>query len=489
MTANEAMRKEIASLRRRLAEEKRLRKEESRKAADEIRALRAALAEALGAVAALGGEVEDLKARLGQNSSNSSLPPSKDPPSAPAPKSLRPRTGRRPGGQRGHEGATLELSDAPDEVVVHEPAACGRCGASLREAPAVGFDRRQVVDVPPVVPHVTEHRIVTKECACGRRTRAAAPPGAGARAQYGPRAEALTVYFYQAQSTSLARCAELLRDAFGLPASPATVLGASRRAADKIDRVFGPHARRALAGGRVLHVDETSIKQNRGKAWLHSASNPSWTWITAHRRRGREGTDAAGILPRFHGFLVHDCWSVYDSYPQVAGHQLCAAHGLRELQAVADRPGAGPAAGAWRWEQQTADALRAAIHDPSGAARARHLILSAVNVALDDPGTDWAAGKQGKKHRALARRFKDRVDDYLRFTADPEIPPTNNPAEQEIRVAKIRAKVSGTMRTMKGAQTFASIRSYLSTARKHGQRPLAVLASLTSPDIWLPATP
>jgi transposase-like protein len=298
------------------------------------------------------------------------------------------------------------------------------------------------------------------------------------------------VYFYHAQHLSLARCAELFTDVLGTPISPATILKACVQAATQIEQAFAPVAKEALAQSSILHVDETSIRHSGKKAWLHSASNQTWTWIAAHPQRGRQGTDAAGILTRFTGVLIHDCWAVYDQYPDVAAHQLCVAHVLRELQAVIEHHHIDHPNTSWCWAEQAQHALRLAIHDPSQADHARHLILSAVHIALSDPTkAGWATGNTGKKHQALATRLKTRIEDYLYFTNHPHVPPTNNPAEQEIRVAKIRAKISGTIRAMKGAQTFASIRSYLSAARKHSQHPLTVLTTLTSPNPWLPHTP
>ena len=195
--------------------------------------------------------------------------------------------------------------------------------------------------------------------------------------------------------------------------------------------------------------------------------------------------DEIGILPDFTGTLVHDGWAPYDTYPGVAAHQLCCAHVLRELQAVSDQH-AHPD-GAWCWAVQTKDALTSIIADPATVTTGQHLIRSALAVApADDPDPP---GKTGKKHAALRRRLTARQDDYLRFTTDPAVPATNNPAEQEIRTVKVKQKVSGCMRTLQGAVTFASIRSYLSTARKHQIPPLQALASLTSDNIWLPATP
>jgi transposase len=493
VTTIQALRKENARLRQQIAEEKRHRKQDAENAAAREQALRQQMRELEVVVKQLTATVENLKAQLARNSSNSSTPPSQDPPSGVAPKSLRRRSGRKPGGQFGHKGATLELVDNPDEVVEHSPVECSKCGRSLEDSPVVDKKRRQVVDTPPIRPVVVEHQLNTKQCSgCGAKNTPVAPAGVEARTQYGPNVLALMVYLYQRHFLSLKRTAELLGDVMGTPVSEATVLKANLQAAGVVNQRFAPAAKRALAAGGVLHVDETSVKQDGKKIWLHSASNKWWVWITAHRKRGREATDVGGVVPNFTATLVHDCWAPYDSYEQVTAHQLCCAHLLRELQSVTDWFERTHQPGEWCWATQVADAIRQVIADPAKGPQTRRLVMDASSVALrDNPAlaNQWPDGKLGSKYRALARRVKHRIDDYLRFTLEPETPPTNNAAEQEIRVAKTRTKISGTMRTMKGAQAFASITAYLSTARKHGQHPLAVLASLTSPNPWIPATP
>jgi hypothetical protein len=230
---------------------------------------------------------------------------------------------------------------------------------------------------------------------------------------------------------------------------------------------------------------------------VHSASSGKYALITVHARRGREAMDAAGVLPSFAGIAVHDAWAPYDTYADVAGHALCNAHALRELQAVID---AAPQ-GRWCWASQAADALRdmkrtvdAALAidgtltsvDAARMAAARHKFRSAARVG--EKQTAARAGPLMRKHHALARRLRQRQDDYLRFTTDPRMPFDNNAAEREIRMSKLRIKVSGCMRSMTGAENFCAIRSYLSTAAKHGIPTLAALTKAASGTPWIPAT-
>lgn len=430
--------------------------------------------------------ITELRARLGRNSSNSSKPPSSDG-LKPAPKSLRRPSRRKPGGQPGHEGKTVPMADRPDRVVEHRPARCAGCGTGLAGAGTAGVERRQVVDPPEIRPEVVEHRIHAVACpSCGRTTKAQAPEGAARQVQYGPNANALMVYLVAAQHLSIGRCAQAMAEIMGLPVSTATVTAAQTRAADAVAERFTPAVKQLLAGSHTPRADETGFKVGGRTMWAHSASNDEATLIDVHPKRGKQATDDIGVLPAFHGALVHDAWPAYDAYPGVAAHQLCDAHVPRELRAVSDwHHDNNP--GAWCWADQCADALRAAINDPEDADRARRLITDALAA---DTLHNHPPGKLGNKHRALADRPTQRLDDYLRFTTTPGVPPTNNPAEQETRMVKIKMKITGGMRTLKGAREFAAIRSYLATARKHLTTPLTAITSLFTPEnTWLPTTP
>jgi transposase len=442
----------------------------------------------------LMGEVAELKRQLGLNSRNSSKPPSSDSPFVkPAPRSLRRKSGRKPGGQPGHPGSTLALVANPDKRLRHEPGPCGACGSDLADAPEVGAQRRQVFDLPPMTVQVTEHQLIARRCACGTTTCGTAPAGVTAPVQYGPRITAIILYLYVGQFLSKKRTAAALAELFGTPVSEGTVAAMTRRAADGLDDFLGL-LRDRIAEAEVAGFDETGLRVAGKLHWVHCARTDKYTLITCHAKRGTKGIDDAGVLKRFRGIAVHDAWAPYDTYTDV-DHQLCCAHALRELQAIADT---APAEAEWCWAEQAADALVAMQRLVTESVDAG---VDAVDVeALEEQiqlyrsaaqiGTTQTAARSNtvmKKHNALARRLLERQDDYLRFTTDWRIPADNNGSERDIRMVKLRQKVSGCLRTFTGATQFSAIRSYLSTAAKHGHHFFDTLVMLAEGQPWLPA--
>jgi transposase len=455
-------------------------------------AAEAAEAAARAEVAELRAKVADLEAQLGTDSTNSSKPPSGDGPAAKT-RSLRRPTGRRPGGQEGHDGSTLKAVERPDRTQTHRPDQCRRCGHALAGERAWSVEARQVFDLPEQIRlEVTEHRVESVACpGCGAVTKGAAPPEARRQVQYGPRVRALLVYLVAGHHLPLKRTAEAFAAILGAPVSPATVLKAVKESAGTVAERFEPAAKKALAAAAVAHADETSLKVAGGRMWVHSFSTGSWTWLQAHRKRGRDAMDEIGVLPAFRGVLVHDCFAPYDTYGQFEAHQLCIAHALRELQAVADAHGHPD--GQWCWAAQATDALRLAVRDPGHGQDAKLRLAAALAYADRCDPEPYPTSRRARKHAALARRLKGRAGDYFYFTTPDGlargVEPTNNPAEQEIRMVKVKQKTAGCMRTAEGAQQFLAIRSYLATARKHGVAVLEALASLTSTNPWLPALP
>ncbi|HEV8555656.1 MAG TPA: IS66 family transposase [Actinophytocola sp.] len=445
-------------------------------------------------IARLKVRVLELEAQLKTNSRNSSKPPSSDGLAKPAPKSLRRKSGRKPGGQAGHPGSTLAQVADPDEVVRHEPGACGGCGAGLADAVQVGVERRQVFDLPPISVRVTEHQVVTRRCRCGQVSCGAAPDGVIAPVQYGSQITAIILYLYMGQFLSKKRTAQALAELFGTPVSEGTVAAVTRRASGGLTG-FLELVRGRIAEAPVAHFDETGFRVAGKLHWVHSASTGKYSLITVHRRRGVKGMDHAGVLSGFAGVAVHDAWAPYDTYTQVT-HALCNSHLLRELQAVADL---APTGQPWCWATQAADALlelkelvEAAIQagrpaiDAALAAEQTQLLRSAVRLGVRQ--NQARSSKTMARHHALARRILDRYDDYLRFTTDFRIPFDNNAAEREIRMVKLRQKVSGCARTLTGARQFTAIRSYLATAAKHGTTFFHALVQLAEGRPWLPAT-
>ncbi|MEI6621253.1 MAG: IS66 family transposase [Actinomycetes bacterium] len=430
---------------------------------------------------------------------NSSKPPSTDSPfdKKPIPKSLRGKSGRKPGGQPGHPGATLRQVDDPDEVVVHEPVACSCCGNDLTGAPVSSVLRRQLFDIPPVTIKVTEHQLVERECGCGTKTRADAPTGVDAPVQYGPRIAAIIVYLYVGQFLSKKRTAQALAELFGTPVSAGTVSAFTARAAGGLDGFLEVVAQR-ITDSPVVHFDETGLRVEGALRWVHSASTGKCSLIISHDKRGTAAMDAAGVLPCFRGVAVHDAWAPYDTYKN-ATHALCNAHVLRELQAVTDH---NPPGQRWCWARQTADALVDIKNLVDAALATNPTSLAALDAAaLADALARYRSGiriglattaarstKPQAKHNSLARRLIKRETDYLRFTTNPLVSFDNNAAEREIRMIKLRQKVSGCLRTRTGAEQFCAIRSYLATAAKHDIGFFQALTMLAEGNPWMPAT-
>ena len=377
---------------------------------------------------ALKARVGELEAQVRTNSRNSSKPPSSDGLGKPAPKSSRKASGRRPGGQEGHEGTTLRQVANPDVVVRHEPPQCGGCGADLARAPVVGTTRAQVFDIPPIALHVVEHQIITRQCQCGTTTGGRAPAGVNAPVQYGPRAQAVMVYLFVGQFLSRERTAHALSDLFGAPVSPATVAAATTRAADDL-APFLSQVSNQIAAAAVAHFDETGLRCEGRLAWMHSASTELYSLLHAHPNRGKTAMDDMGVLPTFTGTAVHDAFAPYDRYTG-ATHSLCNSHLLRELAAVADhheQTGQTPGPDQWCWATQVTDALlivKTAVDQAkeSGACAITPDVLATQTQFIRHGALIGAnttpANKVEQKHRALARRILKRTDDYLRFATD-----------------------------------------------------------------------
>src|SRR4051794_19375828 len=390
-------------------------------------------------------------------------------------------------------GSTLALVDNPNERRRHEPGSCTGCGCGLAGASEVGVERRQVFDLPPMTVRVVEHQLIARRCACGVTSCGSAPQGVSAPVQYGPRITAIMLYLYVGQFLSKKRTAQALAELFGTPVSDATVARMSARAAEGLDEFLAQIGDR-IVEAEVAGFDETGLRVAGRLAWVHCARTGKYTLITCHPQRGRDGINAAGVLGRFRGVAVHDAWAPYDTYTEV-DHQLCCAHAQRELAAVAD---AAPTDAQWCWATQAGDALVAmqklvaeAIAagadavDPAAQANQVQLYRSAVQIGLTQ--TAARSDKVMRKHNALARRLLDRQDDYLRFTTDWRVPAHNNGSERDIRMIKLRQKVSGCLRTLTGAQQFCAIRSYLSTAAKHGHTFFDTLVKLAEGRPWTPA--
>ncbi len=451
-------------------------------------------------IASLTARLNELEDRLAKNSRNSSKPPSSDGSvTKPEPKSLRGRSGKKPGGQKGHPGTTLSLVENPDHVLMHSPEECEGCGRSLaEEAVASDWERRQVVDVPPLALEVSEHRSRRKRCSgCGRSTTAPFPEEASARGvSYGPRIEALSVYLMEYQLLPYERASELLSDLFGEPApGVGTLHSALRRSFEGLKRTE-EEIEEGLSQARVGHFDETGLRVGGKGIWVHVASTAKLTHYAVHEKRGSEATEEVGILPSFRGVAVHDGWSAYQQYEQCA-HALCNAHHLRELTFVEEeheQEWAGRMK-ALLWEIEEAIRKEAACGQTHLAPEkmedfeVRYQELLEAGLASNPP-PERTTGKRGRPKQSKGKNLVDRLDKHreavLRFMHDFRVPFDNNQAERDLRMVKVRQKISGSFRTVEGATAFLRIRGYISTLKKQGANVLLALEGVFRGNPFVP---
>lgn len=446
--------------------------------------------------AQLRERVQVLEARLATDSHTSSQPPVSDSPGAkPHPKSLRAPSGRKPGGQAGHGGHTLALVDQPDEVRVDAPSTCQACGRSLEGVPRLRRERRRVVDLPPVRARVVEHQAETKRCpGCGAETSGQFPRGVQAPAQYGPGRATLAVCLNQAQLLPLERTGEVLAEVFGCPLAEGTlerVVEACRTRLAEAEAAITQGGERA----QVAHFDETGLDVGGKSWWLHVASTPSLTCSGAHQKRGCEALDAIGVLPQVRGRAVHDGLASSWQYEQCA-HALCNAHHRRELAFVQEQLGQ-------LWAKNLEEVV---LEAKQAVDEARGQGLEAVSAEVKrefERRSDAAlaagvkanpppepTGKRGRPKRgqagSLVDRLRERKAATVAFLEDFAVPFDNNQAERDIRMTKVRQKISGYFRTTTGADRFCRIRGYSSTLRKQG---IPILAALRQAMVGTPPMP
>jgi transposase len=440
----------------------------------------AALAQQL---AKQGAVLQELQARLAKSSANSGKPPSSDGyGKAKRTTSLRKSGAKSNGGQSGHEGQTLMAAEHPERIVTHEVPRCGHCQASLQDIEAVGYEERQVFDLPAIRIAVTAHRAEIKVCpACGKPSKGTFPATVTHAVQYGPTVQTWAAYFTNHHHIPVERTTEIFADLVQHQLSEATVLKAS----EHLETCIAPSTEAVqglLRAAEVLHVDESGLRVRGKLHWLHVASTERLTSYEVHAKRGHEAMEAMGILGPFRGTVVHDHWKPYFTYDECA-HALCNAHHLRELRFIDTQYHQA-------WANDMAALLveiKAAVEaTPAPAMRLSPPELLAFETRYDAivqagfdanpapvPTAEGEAKKRGRPKQSppvnLLIRLRDFKGQVLAFMADFRVPFDNNQGERDIRMVKVKQKVSGGFRTLEGAQRFGRIRGYLSTARKHAK--------------------
>lgn len=420
--------------------------------------------------------------KLATNSSNSNLPPSKNPLGNKPKKKTRKSKGKKKkiGGQKGHVGTTLKQVENPDEII--------KIKIDRRTIPEgnykdIGCEVRQVIDIK-ITSHVVEYQAQILEDDNGTQFVATFPNDVGRPVQYGAKMKANSVYMSQFQLIPYSRIQDHFADQMGIPISTGTIVNNNRVAYELLEE-FEEICKAQLINGIRINSDETGINIASKTQWLHVASNDQWTLYYPHAKRGEVAMNEMGILPNFKGTLCHDHWKSYYTYSS-CDHSLCNAHHLRELERAFEQD-----------DQQWAKKMSKLLLKIKEAVEGNNGVLSDVNAKifskkydriLKDGSIECPAPappkikKRGKQKRSKSRNLLERLTDYkddvLRFTTREDIPFTNNLGEADIRMTKVQQKISGCFRSTEGAKIFCRNRSYISTCRKNGISPSEALENL-----------
>ncbi len=442
-------------------------------------------------IVALQERIQDLESQLKKNSKNSSKPPSSDglkkPPNKT--KSLRVKSGKKAGGQPGHKGHCLAPHPEPDHVIIRSPTNCLNCSKDLSEVNTCGYEARQVFDIPPLNIEVTEYRAEKKRCPdCQQISKASFPESVSQQTQYGSRIKGLISYLSAYQLIPFGRTKEFFKDIFQHTLSRGTLVNTVERCASDLSKTIDM-IKSLLKASSVLHSDESGIRAEGKLHWCHVASTSRLTHYDIHTRRGRIAMDEIGILPEYKGRLIHDHFKPYYHYD--CDHGLCNAHHLRELLFIEEYH-----------KQNWAKLMRYLLlaidnqvtwHKECGLNLPEHrlivyercydeIVMQGIwhpdNLVLPQKRKRRQGNPKQSKAKNLLDRLRFHKSEVLAFMYDPNVPFTNNQAEQDIRMLKVKQKISGCFRSLEGGKCFMKIRSYISTCRKQEHGVLDALKSV-----------
>jgi transposase len=430
-------------------------------------------------------QIRRLQELISKDSHNSNKPPSSDSPYKKT-QSLRKKTGKKPGGQKGHEGYTRIMTDDPDIIHIISVETCEICQKSLKNSPLKGYERRQTTDVPEIRPETTEYRAEIKDCGrCCHENRGVFPAEVSAPVQFGKNMNSIVVYLTNYGLLPNDRCAEIISVLFNLSISTGTIVNMNRRYAQALnDTSFEAKVKEKLKQLNVIHADETGVNINKELNWLHVCASDAYTYYFIHPKRGNEAMDEMGIFIDYDGTVVHDNWKSYFKYD--CRHALCNGHHLRELIFIEESYKQ-----AWaRKMKQLLQEIKKAVEFTK--AKKKKVLATELIAKFErkyqriiregfaaNPPPKKIKRKRGAVKRSkplnLLLRLKRRRKETLGFMYDFRIPFDNNLGERDIRMMKLQQKISGLFRTFKGAQIFCLIRSYISTIRKQRHALMAAL--------------
>ena len=429
--------------------------------------------------------IKELQARLSKDSHNSSKPPSSD---GYRKKNVQKRTeslrekGQKPnGGQLGHEGHTLIASENPDQTTVHKVEQCEHCNIPLKEVAVDDYEERQVFDIPAIRIEVTAHRTEIKICPeCGHKNQGIFPDGVNNNVQYGNQIKTWSSYFSNQHFIPVKRTAQIFEDLFNHRISEATILKANNELSERVLPAIET-VKEMLTASETLHLDESGLRVKGKLHWLHVASTDKLTHYEVNTKRGTEAMDAAGIITNFKGTATHDHWKPYFKYEN-CDHALCNAHHLRELKFIEKQYHQ-------KWSKKMSSLLleiKETVEKTSNDQLSisqietfEHQYDEIVNDGFNDnPISPPKSPESNSKKRGppkntppvnLLIRLRDFKPQVLAFMYNFRVPFDNNLAERDIRMVKVKQKVSGCFRTFEGAEQFGRVRGYISTARKNAK--------------------
>ncbi len=423
-------------------------------------------------------EIDELKAQLKQNSQNSHRPPSSDEFQKPNPKPAVRRKKKARGGQKGHRGETLKKVENPDVVVECEPTGCV-CGGAAWVGIGEILDTRQVFELPEPRLEVLEYRRIKRICQCGQASCGEFPEKVSGQTQYGERVQAMVSLMSVQGCLSHRKIGEFFANLYGYELNEATIQEMLQRTSQVMPM---EEIKSEISEAQVIHVDETSIRENGIKKWLHTVSSKRWTYQFVHRQRGRAAMDdEKSVLPQYRGVAVHDCLASYFGFTQMK-HGICNAHILREVTGIIEN-----SQSRWGWRMKRlllriyvdSDYGKGTVADFAGYEERYDKILAEAETEEPPAERIHQKGKLKRtKGRNLLERMRKHKEAILRFAVEKEVPFTNNQAERDLRNAKVKQKMNGGFRAASGTQSYVRINSYLMSLRKQGRQVFQELVSI-----------
>ncbi len=429
----------------------------------------------------LKAENKELKRRLAKyetpkNSSNSSIPPSKDE-NRPQRRSLREKTGRKPGGQRGRKGNTLKMVPIPDIIKKHVADYCNCCGSDISEVTAEFAGKRQVIDIPEIKPKVTEHQVFKKTCKCGHQNMADYPHRIKAPVSYGENIESLIGYFHTRQYVPFKRMQEIFNDVLHVPISEGGLHYLLKKLVKKALPAYELIKEKLLEDCTLaIGSDETGVKINGKKHWAWTWQNQKATYISITDNRSIKS-----IKENFeNGFkrnvLVHDCWRSHFNTPALT-HQICIAHLLRDLNYLTERY-------EHPWSKTCKSIFLSAINLKKEMSEVKHYTSNSERTNLENRLDEILKHQlpiDNKEMISFQNRLIKYRDFLFTFLYHPKVPPDNNASERAIRNIKVKQKISGQFKAPSGGHAFAVLRSVTDTIIKNKQnvvKSLKVISNL-----------